>query len=207
MIQTFALGWLSSYMLWMIARNFYSRNYFIASDQPDSPHAPQITEDCLRGLVTEGFLSIAVKMWLRTLVHPFAVLLLKSSLPRVPLSTIDSFLLSSLPCLLPFFIFCFSESISKSLKNFFNYLNVFLNIFPVLKEHADGCIKHNFWINFLNYFIIAILCYWYCNLTVKWVFIFSIFSFISGGVTESLDENLQPLVCLKKALWLVRQNL
>lgn len=62
MIQTFALGWLSTSVLWMMARNFYSRNYFIASDQPDSPRAPQITGDCLRGLITERNLATVVKM-------------------------------------------------------------------------------------------------------------------------------------------------
>lgn len=46
MIQTFSLGWLSTYMLWIMAGNFYVRNYFIASDQPDIPHAPQTTEEC-----------------------------------------------------------------------------------------------------------------------------------------------------------------
>lgn len=48
---------LAIYVLWMITRNFYSRDYFIAGDQPS-----QTTEDCLRGLITERNLAAVVKM-------------------------------------------------------------------------------------------------------------------------------------------------
>lgn len=116
-----------------------------------------------QGIVWEDWLlrGIWLQLWkcdlqLLFLVHhlsslcstPVAVLPSKGTL-----STIDSFLLSSLPSLLPFFVFCFSANISKALKNFFQWFEHISEHIPILKKHVDDFIKHNFCIKFLNYFL------------------------------------------------------
>lgn len=193
---------LALYVLWRITRNFYSRDYLIAGDQPS-----QKTEDCLRGLITERNLAAVVKMWFTTLVPCHHL----SSLCSTPLevfpskgtlSTIDSFLLPSLSCLCPSSSSLLFWKHFQNTEEFFEWLGSISEHILALNEHTDGCIKYNFCLHFFS-----IVCYWYCYLTVKWVFTFSAFSLVSGDVTELLDENLQPLVCLKKAVWLVRQNL
>lgn len=165
MILTFELDWLSS-VLWMITRNFYSRNNLIAGDQPESHHAPQTTEGCLRGLVTERNLATIVKMWLTTLVPcPSPVLPLWYSSWSPPfqgyleynrqLFVIILVLSTALLHLLLFW------KHFQSTEEFFQLFEHISEYIPVLKERTDGCIKYsvckNFFFNFYSLLLILLL--------------------------------------------------